>query len=164
MAKEIGKVIKIEDSWMYIKVPTAVGCASCGLKSACTFSGPDSAYRNFKLPYKSGIKEGNQVTLEIQESAQTISALIIFGSPIILFLASYLIIEHYLRIPNSEIWSVLTTIILYGIALIFSNRWLRTLTIFQPKIVDVEKPKNSNNHNDIKSKPILITKMSKSKK
>lgn len=142
MAKEIGKVTKIEEGWMEVKVPTGRGCASCLGKSACTFSGPDSAYRHFKLPYQPGIQEGNQVTLKIREAAQNLSAVIIFGSPIILFPASYLFVHNYLQIPNSEIWSVVVSAILYGITLTLSNRWFSHSPMFQPRVVGVEKSGN----------------------
>lgn len=153
MARETGKVTIIENGWMEVKVPTGKGCTFCGGKSACTFSGPDSAYRNFKLPYQSGIQEGTRITLEIRESAQTISALIIFGSPVILFLASYLLINNYFRIPNSEIWSVLATFVFYGITLFLSNRWLTRLSMFQPRVIGVENSESNKKLEEIPLNP-----------
>jgi len=153
MARETGKVTIIKNGWMEVKVPTGKGCAFCGGKAACTFSGPDSAYRNFKLLYQSGIQEGSRITLEIRESAQTISALIIFGSPIILFLASYLLLNNYFRIPNSEIWSVLVTVVSYGITLFLSNRWLTRLPMFQPRIIGIENSGNGASLEEISLNP-----------
>ncbi|MFQ5583222.1 MAG: SoxR reducing system RseC family protein, partial [Calditrichia bacterium] len=124
MAQDIGKVTKIENDWMYVKVPVSEGCTSCGLKSACTFTGPDSAYRYFKLPIRPDVSEGDRVKLEIRESAQNISALILFGSPILIFIVSYLLISKIFQISHSEVWSVIATIVLYGITLVISNRWL----------------------------------------
>jgi positive regulator of sigma E activity len=142
MAREIGKVTIIENGWMEVKVPTGRGCTSCLGKSACTFSGPDSAYRNFKIPFQNGIQEGDRVTLEIRESAQNLSALIIFGSPVILFPVSYLLIDKVFQISNSEIWSVVVTAILYVVTLILSNRWFSQSPTFQPRIIGVEKAEN----------------------
>lgn len=139
MAREIGKVTKIEEGWIEVKIPTGRGCTSCLAKSACTFSGPDSAYRKFKIAFQSGIQEGDRVTLEIRESAQNLSSVIVFISPVILFLLSYLLINNFFQISNSEIWSVVTTAILYGITLILSNRWFSRSPMFQPRIVGVEK-------------------------
>ncbi len=141
MVRETGKVTNVQGRWMHVKVPTGTGCALCQGKSACTFSGPDSAYRHFKFPMQSGVQEGNRVTLEIRDAAQNLSAFIIFGSPVILFPASYLLINYYLQLPNSEIWSVVVTVILYGITLFLSNRWLSRLPMFQPRIIGIENSK-----------------------
>ncbi len=148
MAKEIGKVTKIDNSWMDIKVPSNKGCSSCGLKSACTFSGPDDAYRHFMVPFQTDIKEGDLVKLVVSDAAQNLSALIIFGSPTLLFFLSYLLINNYIQASNSEVWSVLITIVLYGIVLVLSNHWLSRLSFFQPKVTGVEKYKrNKTLHN-----------------
>jgi positive regulator of sigma E activity len=149
MARETGKVTQIENGWMEVKVPTGNGCALCKGKSACTFRGPDSAYRHFKLPHQPGIQEGNRVSLEIRDAAQNLSAFILFGSPVILFLASYLLINYYFRIPNSEIWSVAVTAVLYGITLFLSNRWLSRLPMFQPRLTGVGNPETDNKFEEI---------------
>lgn len=149
MAKEIGKVTKIDNSWMDIKVPSNNGCDKCGLKSACTFSGPDDAYRHFKVPYQPGVEEGNLVKMEILEAAKNISTLIIFGSPILLFFISYFLINNYFRTSGSEVWSVLVTIVLYGIILVLSNHWLSRLSLFQPKIISIEKFQNNKKFQDV---------------
>ena len=120
MARETGKVASIQGKWMNVKVPTGNGCALCQEKSTCTFSGPDSAYRHFRFPVQPGVQEGNRVTLEIRDTAQNLSAFIIFGSPVILFPASYLLINNYFQLSNSEVWSVVITAILYGITLFLS--------------------------------------------
>ena len=102
MEKEIGKVTKIEADWMNIKIPVREGCNSCSVKSACSFVGPDSAYRYLKLPQKPGILEGDQVVLETKESVQNISALIVFVLPIFLIIGCYLLAKYFFQIPNSE--------------------------------------------------------------
>lgn len=152
MAKEVGKVSKIENGWMEVKVPTGNACALCQGKSTCTFSGPDSAYRQFKLPARSDIHEGDRLTLEIRDAAGNLSAFIIFGSPLVLFLACYLLINDYFQLPNGEIWSVIVTAILYGITLILSNRWFSRLPMFQPRIAGMEKGGNRDQVNGTPAK------------
>jgi positive regulator of sigma E activity len=139
MAREIGKVVKINDDGIDIKIPTGEGCLSCSAKSACNFSGPASAYRSLTLPYQMDIQVGDMVTIEYQDSAQNLSALIIFGSPILLFLISYLLIKNYFKIPNGEIWAIGITVILYVITIIFSNRLFAHSPNFQPKIINIQK-------------------------
>lgn len=138
MTREIGRVTSVENGEIEVKVPTGDGCALCGGKAACSFSGPDSAYRIFRLPFQFGIQKGSRLTLEIRGSAQIISALIIFTSPVILFLAIYLMMSSYLHFPNSELWSGLATLVFYSITLIFSNHWLSRSAMFQPRIISIE--------------------------
>jgi positive regulator of sigma E activity len=85
------------------------------------------------------IQVGDMVTIEYQDSAQNLSALIIFGSPILLFLISYLLIKNYFKIPNGEIWAIGITVILYVITIIFSNRLFAHSPNFQPKIINIQK-------------------------
>lgn len=139
MSKEIGKVADITNGWMDIKIPIGSGCTFCQSKTSCSFHGPETAYRHVQLPVQSGIEIGDRVTLETPESAQNISALIVFGLPILLALAGYFIANHFLSIPHAEVWGVIGGFVLYTLILIISNRWFSKLPLFLPRIVHVEK-------------------------
>jgi positive regulator of sigma E activity len=150
MAKDIGKVTNIKDEWIDIKIPTGSGCTACHSKASCSFLGPDSAYRHVKIPYQSGIEIGDRVTLGTAESAQNISAFIIFGLPILLILAGYFIATQFPNIPNAEIWGVIGGFVIYGAVLIITNRWFSKLPLFLPKIIDVERTKNQATNPELK--------------
>lgn len=152
MAREIGKIADIKDDWIDIKIPTGSGCTQCHSKTSCSFRGPDSAYRHVKVPYRSDIEVGDQVKLETPESAQNISALIIFGLPILLILAGYFFATQYLTISHAEIWGVVGGFVVYGIVLIITNRWFSKLPMFLPKIIEVEKKKSQNPKTEIRNK------------
>ncbi len=149
MVKETGKVSDIKNGWMDIKIPTGSGCNLCQSKTSCSFHGPESAYRHVKMPYQSGIETGDKIILDTPESAQNISALIIFGLPILLILAGYFIATQFLNIPHAEIWGVIGGFVAYGIVLIITNRWFSKLSLFLPKVVNVEKNKNQEQDSEI---------------
>lgn len=140
MTREIGKVASVNDDGIDIKIPTGEGCDSCLAKSACNFSGPSSAYRTLTLPYQKGLVVGDTVTLEIKSSAQNLSALIVFGSPIVYFLTCFLLFWKLFEIPNGEFWAIGITVVLYVITLVFSNRLVSHSSNFQPKIVKIQRP------------------------
>jgi len=139
MTKEIGKVIRVYDDGIEIKIPTSEGCESCLAKYACNFSGPSSAYRTLTLPYQKDIGVGDVVTLEVRDSAQNVSALIVFGSPIVYFLTCFLLFWKLFEIPDGEFWAIGITVVLYVITLVFSNRLVSHSSNFQPKIVKIQR-------------------------
>lgn len=141
MAIEIGKAEKIGDRWIELKIPPAEGCFICHSGMSCSFHGPESGYGHIKIPYQSGIALGDKVTFETQASAQNISALIIFGLPILLILAGYFIFTQFFNMAHSELWGVFSGIFVYGILLIGLNKWFSKLPMFLPKIIKVEKIK-----------------------
>lgn len=163
MAKEAGKVTKIDRGWIEVKIPTGKDCGFCSSKLNCSFQGPDSAYRVQQVPYQSGIDVGDRLTLEIRESAQNISAVVLFGLPIILVLVGILAGKYLSKIPNGEIWGVLAGFVVYGISLYLFNRWFARLPMFIPKIIEVQESENVNKLKIQKIEPILITKMTKPK-
>jgi positive regulator of sigma E activity len=141
MAIELGKVERINHKWIELRVAPSEGCLMCHSKMSCSFHGPDSAYGHVKIPYQSGIDVGDRVTFETKESAQNISALIIFGLPILLILTGYFVVTQFFNIPYAELWGVFSGIFVYGILLIVFNKWFSKLPMFLPKIMKVEKTK-----------------------
>lgn len=141
MAKEVGKVEKIKGKWIELRVPPAEGCLMCHSKVSCSFHGPESAYGHIKIPYQSGIDIGDKVIFETKEAAKNISALVVFGMPILLILTGYFIVTQYFPIPHAEVWGILGGLIVYGILLIGFNKWFSRLPVFLPKIMRVEKMK-----------------------
>ena len=145
MPKEVGKVEKIDKRWIELIVPPSEGCFICHSGMSCSFHGPESAYGHVKIPYQSGIDVGDKVTFETKPSAQNISALIIFGLPILLILAGYFVVTQFFNIAHAELWGVFSGIFVYGILLIGLNKWFSKLPMFLPKIIKIEKAKNALN-------------------
>jgi len=139
MAKETGKIVAIELGRMKVKMPTGEGCEMCGLKKACTYQGPDSAYRFFEVSHVKGAEVGDLATVETNNNAQNISALIVFGSPIILFAITYMLLHGLFHLSYSEIWSTVVTMVLYVVALIYGNRLVDRLPALQPKVAEIHK-------------------------
>lgn len=148
MIKEIGKVTRIENDWMEVKLSARKEYPSCCVKSSSGFGGSGSADRSLKIPFRPGIQEGDWITLGFSESAQNLSALIIFVWPALLFPGTYLLIHNLLQIPYSEIWAVLATFLLYGGSLFLSDRWLSRLPLFQPRIIAVHSQQTNSKQPD----------------
>jgi positive regulator of sigma E activity len=87
MATEVGKVERVNRRWIELRVLPAEGCLMCHSKISCSFHGPESACGHIKIPYQSGIDVGDKVIFETKEAAKNISALVVFGLPILLILA-----------------------------------------------------------------------------
>lgn len=139
MALEIGKVEKVGNKWIELKLPPAEGCVMCHSKTSCSFHGPESAYGSIKIPYQSGIGVGDRVTFETRESARNISAIIIFGLPILLVLAGYFIATQFPNLAHADLWGIFGGFVVYGVLLIGFNKWFSRLPVFLPKIMKIEK-------------------------
>lgn len=143
MAREVGKVERIDRRWIELRVPPSEGCLMCHSKASCSFHGPESAYGHIKIPYQSGIDVGDKVIFETKEAARNISSLVVFGMPILLILAGYFVVTQYFPIPYAEVWGILSGIIVYGMLLIGFNKWFSRLPVFLPKILKVERMNRS---------------------
>ncbi len=133
MAIEKGLVTEIRDGLMEVRVPRAEGCSACAARNACTFVGPDSAYRRVRLAHRTGIAVGDLLSLEFSDAARNLSALILFGSPI-LFVAGGVLVAQYVQFAYAEVVAVLAGVVLYGLTLILANRWVSRVRAFQPRV------------------------------
>ncbi len=120
MGQETGKVIRIENQQATVQMRSSEQCHVCAAKSACSFNGPESAYRYMTVPLQKGIREGDVVSLEYRGRSRIFSALIVFLLPILLILAGYFLTDYFFRTANSGMWGaiggfLLSVPVLYGL-------------------------------------------------
>ncbi len=131
---ERGIITQIEGDWMEVKVPTGVGCGHCSEGSGCTFRGPDSAYRTFRVRREAGYSAGDQVRLDEPGSSLAMTVLVLLLLPIVLIIAGYLLLECCVRLPYATVVFWVFGVALWGLALYGANCWMSRAARFQPKL------------------------------
>ncbi len=139
MSREIGRVEKIEEGWMIIKIPTGDNRGICSSPSSCSFQGPDSAYRFLKAPYESWIAIGDRVTLETPESAGNISTLVALVFPLVLISGGILLTSYVPLSPYQMAAGAAAGLALYLTILYLVNRWFARSARFRTRILAVDK-------------------------
>ncbi len=119
---------------MDVKVPTGADCAVCPVKSACTFSGPESAYRTHRVALIPGCVVGDRVWVDEPTSVLVVTLLVVVGVPVILLFAGYAINACCVRYPYGVAALWLAGIAVWVIVLYGANLWMARAAPFQVRI------------------------------
>jgi len=128
-------VVRIDENWMFVKVPTGKDCGVCHGKDACIFKGPDRAYRTLRLTRPDGYGVGDRVTVEEPGSMLGAAALAVLVVPVLLLLIGYQVYECCV---DSSLDVFVLWIIGFGIwvaGLAGTNRWMMRSPRFEPRII-----------------------------
>jgi len=134
MGQETGKVIKIKQGKITVRLLAGDHCQVCAAKSMCAFQGTDTNSRFIELPGVNGIQEGAEVQLEYKESSRILAAFLVFFLPILFLLAGYFIGDNLFDYPNSGILGAVIGFVFSGGILFVLNRWLSRSKLFLPRV------------------------------
>lgn len=134
LSTEPGLITRIEDGWMHVKVPVGLGCNACGNKSLCTFSGPERAYRTFRIKHIAGCEVGDRVLVHLPGSVLAITALVMIALPVAMILAGYGLLVCCLQFPYATLLLWLTGVVLWAAALYGANYWMERGVRFQERV------------------------------
>jgi len=135
LGKEVGKITRIKDGWMTVKLQSGEQCSTCASKSACFFAGPAGNYRYIKIPSVTGYDEGNTIAVDYRESSKILAALVVFFLPLVLLLAGYFLGNAFLAGASGGIWGAIIGFLVSVGVIYILNRILSHSRLFLPKVV-----------------------------
>ncbi len=139
LSPDPGLITSIEAGWMHIKVPVGHGCRACPNKTACTFSGPDRAYRTFRIRYVEGCQIGDRVLVIVPASAIGVAALVMLVLPVLMLFGGYVLLECCMEFPYATVLLWLAGIVLWFAAMYGANYWMEHAARFQERVQPVAK-------------------------
>jgi positive regulator of sigma E activity len=129
-----GLITRIENDWMFVKVPVGLGCSACANKSACTFSGPKRAYRTFRIRQIAGCQVGDRVLVHVPGAVLGITALVMIALPVALILVGNSLLVCCLKFPYATLLLWLVGAALWMAAMYGANYWIEHGVRFQDRI------------------------------
>ncbi len=119
---------------MVVKVPTGVDCTVCSTKSACTFRGPDSAYRTYRVKREVGYSVGDRVRIDEPGGVLGVALLATVVAPVTLIVTGYVLLDCCVRFRYAIAVFWLVGLLLWTTVLFVANRWMTHAARFQPRI------------------------------
>jgi positive regulator of sigma E activity len=138
LSKNPGLVTRIENGWMHVKVPVGSGCGACAIKSQCTFSGPNSAYRTFRVRQVPDCRVGDRILVHVPANVLGVTGIVLVGLPVAMILAGYWLIQRYLQFPYATPLLWLAGIAIWLVAIFSANRWVDRSARFSERITPVK--------------------------
>jgi positive regulator of sigma E activity len=134
LSTDPGLITRIEKGWMHVKVPVGSGCSACPNKAACTFSGPDRAYRTFRVHHAAGCQVGDRVLVHVPGAVLGVTALVMIALPVALLLAGYSLLVCCMRFTYATLLLWLTGITLWIGAMYGANQWMERSARFHERV------------------------------
>ena len=129
-----GLVTRIDNGWMYVKVPVGSGCQACVNKSQCSFSGPERGYRTVRIRQVPDCRVGDRILVDVPSGALAIAGIVFVMVPIVMILAGYWLLNNWLRFPQATLWLWLIGIATW-LALMFAvNKWMERSARFNERV------------------------------
>lgn len=129
-----GLVTRVENGWMHVKVPVGLGYRACPNKTACTFSGPDRAYRTFRIRHVEGCRKGDRVLVSVPVLVLGVTALVMLGLPIVMVLGGYNLLVCCMLFPYATPLLWLAGVVLWLAAMHGANHWMEHAAQFQARV------------------------------
>ncbi len=119
---------------MYVKVPVGLGCRACPNKTLCTFSGPDRAYRTFRIRHIEGCRKGDRVLVNVPISVLGVTALVMLGLPIVMILGGHGLLDCCVQFSYATALLWLAGVALWFAAMYGVNHWMEHAARFQERV------------------------------
>jgi positive regulator of sigma E activity len=137
LSSDPGLITRIENGWMHVKVPVGLGCRACPNKTVCTFSGPDRAYRTFRIRHVEGCQTGDRVLVNVPISVLGVTALVMLGLPIVMILGGYGLLDCCVKFPNAMVLLWLAGAVMWLAAMYGANHWMEHSARFRERVQPV---------------------------
>lgn len=139
LSTEPGLITRIEKGNMYVKVPIGHGCSVCPNKMSCTFSGPERAYRTFRVYHEKGCRVGDRVLVHVPGAVLGVTGLVFVGLPFLLILGGYSLLTCCMQLPYATFFLWVLGISLWLGAMYGANAWIERGVQFRERIEPVEE-------------------------
>ena len=130
-----GLVIRIDEPWMYVKVPVGSGCRACARQSQCSFSGPERAYRSFRVRRVPDCRVGDRILIDVPGSALTGARIVLVLVPALMILAGYWLLETWLRFPYATPLLWLVGLVAWLVLMFAVNKWMERSARFNERVI-----------------------------
>lgn len=134
MTSQPGLITDIDGDEMSVKVATGADCAACPGKTACSFRGPESAYRTLRVPRLEGCVAGDRLLVEESGSVLAVTFVVMIILPIGLVLAGYALSTCCMRFDYATLMLAILGIAIWVGGLYVANRWMTSSPRFQPVV------------------------------
>lgn len=134
LSTDPGLVTRIDNGWMYVKVPVGSGCRACAMKSHCTFSGPKRAYRTFRIREVPECHVGDRILVDVPSSALTVAGIVLVGLPVAMIMIGYWLLQCCLRFPYATPLLWLTGLVVWLVTMVAVNRWMERSARFNERV------------------------------
>ena len=132
--KDVGKVIKTENG-IVVRIDKKTECGRCGM---CAFP-KNASHVDLNATADVEVNVGDEVTVETSENLKFLSALLIFGVPLLLIGACVLIGLLVFKSDLITLASAVVVTVLYFIVLHFIDKKIFKDKKYTTKIIDVLK-------------------------
>lgn len=122
---------------MHVKVPVGGGCGGCPNKMSCNFTGPERAYRTFRIPVEEGCRVGDRVLVHVPGAVLGLTGLVLLGLPVVLLLGGYALLECCVRFPTATLLLWVAGIVIWLAAMYGTNKWIERGAQFRERIEKV---------------------------
>lgn len=124
-----GTIIDIKDSIIYVKIIAMASCASCHAKGACSASDIEEKIVEVKEPSSHNYKNGDFVTVLLNQSAGIKAVLMGYIYPFLLILITLIITTNLIENQGvAGLISLLTLVPYYGILYLTRNKQRKTFS------------------------------------
>ena len=137
LSTEPGLITRIEKGSMYVKVPVGLGCNVCPNKLSCTFSGPERAYRTFRVHHEEGCRVGDRVLVHVPGAVLGVTGLVFVGLPFLLVLGGYSLLSCCVQFPFAALFLWIIGIALWLAAMYGANAWIERGVQFRERVEPV---------------------------
>lgn len=93
LQEDVGTVISVQGTRVRVELVRSGGCKSCSMRGMCFGRNTPAV---FDLSTDLHLQEGDRVSLEISPGARVLSAVLVFGLPLVFLFAGFLISSLYL--------------------------------------------------------------------
>jgi positive regulator of sigma E activity len=139
LSTEPGLITRIENGSMYVKVPVGLGCNACPKKTACTFSGPERAYRTFRVHQAKGCIVGDRVLVHVPGVALAVMGLVLIILPVVLILAGYGLLTCCVLFPYATVVLWVVGVALWLASMYGANYWMEHAVQFRERVQTVDE-------------------------
>ncbi len=139
LSTEPGLITRIDDSSMYVKVPVGLGCNACPNKMSCTFSGPERAYRTFRVHREPACRVGDRVLVHVPGAVLGVTGFVFVALPFLMILGGYGLWSCCLQFPYATIllWGV--GISMWVAAMYGANIWIEHGVQFRERVEPIDE-------------------------
>lgn len=90
---DVGTVTELLGDKVRVELVRGAGCGSCSMRGMCFGRNTPAV---FILPNEQDLQVGDRVQLEIAPSTRVLSAILVFGTPLVCLFGGFLIARHWL--------------------------------------------------------------------
>lgn len=119
LQEDVGTVVSVQGNSIRVEVVRSGGCKSCSMRGMCFGRNTPAV---FDLISELVLHEGDRVTLEISPGTRVLSAVLVFGLPLVFLFTGFLISSQFLAELPSILIAFAATVLSFIIIRLIDKR------------------------------------------